>query len=110
MTNPRRAKMTRLARDDDRLSRLVMQPAAEVLRARVGKRRENALDAYARGQLSSDTNDFTTERSLMNCSNATAGNHDRVLEALAAELTQAAYAVALRHDPTGSWVDLELNL
>jgi hypothetical protein len=46
----------------------------------------------------------------MNRSDGTTGNRDRILEALAAELTQAAYAVALRHKATGSWIDLELNL
>jgi len=32
------------------------------------------------------------------------------LETLAAELTDAAYPIALRHGIAGSWVDLELNL
>jgi hypothetical protein len=32
------------------------------------------------------------------------------LAALAAELTTAAYSVALRHGPGNSWVDLELEL
>ena len=31
-------------------------------------------------------------------------------DALAAKLTDAAYAVALRHDRPGSWIDLELEL
>jgi hypothetical protein len=35
---------------------------------------------------------------------------DRSLEALAAELTAAAYAVALRHRERETWLDLELNL
>jgi len=48
-------------------------------------------------------------RLVMNGSNGT-GNRDTVLEALAAELTEAAYAVALRHEGPGSWIDLELNL
>jgi hypothetical protein len=32
------------------------------------------------------------------------------LESLVAELTEAAYPVALRHRGRGSWVDLELDL
>jgi hypothetical protein len=32
------------------------------------------------------------------------------LESLVAELTEAAYPVALRHSARGSWVDLELDL
>jgi hypothetical protein len=32
------------------------------------------------------------------------------LESLVAELTDAAYPVALRHRGRGSWVDLELDL
>ena len=48
-------------------------------------------------------------RLVMNGSYGT-GNRDKLLEALAAELTQAAYAVALRHEGPGSWIDLELNL
>jgi hypothetical protein len=32
------------------------------------------------------------------------------LESLVAELTEAAYPVALRHRRQGSWVDLELDL
>lgn len=32
------------------------------------------------------------------------------LESLVAELTEAAYPVALRHGGRGSWVDLELDL
>jgi hypothetical protein len=38
--------------------------------------------------------------------------HDEALnlESLVAELTDAAYPVALRHRGRGSWVDLELDL
>jgi hypothetical protein len=46
----------------------------------------------------------------MNGSNGATGNRDQVLEALAAELTQAAYAVALRQETPASWIDLELDL
>jgi hypothetical protein len=37
-------------------------------------------------------------------------NRDSLFENLAAELTSAAYAVALRHGAAGKWVDLELDL
>jgi hypothetical protein len=47
----------------------------------------------------------------MRGSESTAGNRDILLEAFAAELTHAAYPVALRQGGSeGSWVDLELNL
>ena len=37
-------------------------------------------------------------------------NRDALLENFAAELTRAAYGVALRHATAGAWVDLELDL
>ncbi|MGO9924090.1 MAG: hypothetical protein ACLQIB_56520 [Isosphaeraceae bacterium] len=37
-------------------------------------------------------------------------NRDALLETLAAELTLAAYRVALRTRTAGTWLDLELNL
>jgi hypothetical protein len=37
-------------------------------------------------------------------------NQDIRLENFAAELTRAAYGVALRHGTAGTWVDLELDL
>jgi len=37
-------------------------------------------------------------------------NRDARLENFAAELTRAAYGVALRHGTTGTWVDLQLDL
>ena len=37
-------------------------------------------------------------------------NPDTRLDSLVAELTEAAYPVALRHGGRGSWVDLELDL
>ncbi len=37
-------------------------------------------------------------------------NRDARLETFAAELTAAAYRVALRAGPRGTWLDLELNL
>ena len=40
----------------------------------------------------------------------TARDRDASLETFAAELTNAAYAIALRHRTGGSWVDLELAL
>ena len=38
------------------------------------------------------------------------GNRDTLLETFAAELTRAAYGVALRHGTAGTWLDLELAL
>jgi len=35
---------------------------------------------------------------------------DHSLERLAADVTNTAYAIALRHGTEGSWVDLELGL
>jgi hypothetical protein len=35
---------------------------------------------------------------------------DALLDAFAAELTRAAYHVALRHGAAGTWLDLELEL
>jgi hypothetical protein len=46
----------------------------------------------------------------MNGNVRTAGERNRSLEQIAAELTEAAYGVALRHAKKGSWVDLELGL
>jgi hypothetical protein len=37
-------------------------------------------------------------------------NLDTRLDSLVAELTEAAYPIALRHGGRGSWVDLELDL
>ena len=38
------------------------------------------------------------------------GNRDALLETLVAELTRAAYHVALRHGAAGTWLDLQLDL
>ena len=46
----------------------------------------------------------------MNDNRAVVGDADHELEALAAELTSAAYAVALRHGVEDKWLDLELEL
>jgi hypothetical protein len=46
----------------------------------------------------------------MNATNGTVSDRDAQLEAFAAELASAAYRVALRHGPGGTWVDLELDL
>jgi hypothetical protein len=46
----------------------------------------------------------------MNGNVGTAGERSRCVEQIAAELTEAAYGVALRHVKKGSWVDLELGL
>src|SRR5229473_311029 len=53
---------------------------------------------------------LTTERSLMIDNHGAACNRDALLENFAAELTSAAYAVALRHGVEGKWLDLELEL
>jgi hypothetical protein len=46
----------------------------------------------------------------MNAHEATIRGSDDVVEAFAAELTQAAYPVALRHGAGEAWLDLELDL
>jgi hypothetical protein len=46
----------------------------------------------------------------MNRDVQTAVNRDALLETLAAELTLAAYRVALRTRTEGTWLDLELDL
>jgi hypothetical protein len=38
------------------------------------------------------------------------GNRDALLETFVAELTVAAYRVALRHGAAGTWLDLQLDL
>jgi hypothetical protein len=42
--------------------------------------------------------------------NKTPVSRDALFETLAAELTRAAYCVALRHGTGGTWLDLELAL
>jgi hypothetical protein len=46
----------------------------------------------------------------MNANDTTTGEWDALLDTFAAELTDAAYPVALRHGSGDSWVDLELDL
>jgi hypothetical protein len=46
----------------------------------------------------------------MNDISGTALDRDTLLENFAADLTNAAYPIALRHGMTGSWLDLELGL
>jgi hypothetical protein len=46
----------------------------------------------------------------MNENERAAREWDRTLDGFAAELTSAAYAVALRHRAGAPWVDLELGL
>ena len=46
----------------------------------------------------------------MNVNDATTGSFDYLLETFAAELTDAAYPVALRHGTGDKWLDLELDL
>jgi hypothetical protein len=46
----------------------------------------------------------------MNDHRAVIGDADHELEALAAELTSAAYAIALRHGVEDKWLDVQLEL
>jgi hypothetical protein len=46
----------------------------------------------------------------MNDNRAVIADENHVLEAFAAELTAAAYRVALRHGEPDTWLDLEPNL
>jgi hypothetical protein len=46
----------------------------------------------------------------MNDNERAARERDRALDRLAADLTDTAYTVALRHAAAGSWIDLELGL
>jgi hypothetical protein len=47
---------------------------------------------------------------MMNDNERAAREWDRALEHLAADVTNTAYAIALRHGAGASWVDLELGL
>src|SRR5262249_24684089 len=53
---------------------------------------------------------ITTERPFMSGNQGGSWNRDALLENFAAEVTSAAYAVALRHDVADKWLDLELEL
>ena len=46
----------------------------------------------------------------MNDSARATADRDALLNAFAAELTRAAYHVALRHGPADAWLDLQLDL
>jgi hypothetical protein len=46
----------------------------------------------------------------MSDNNCASGNRETLLENSAAELTNAAYAVALRHGVEDNWLNLELEL
>jgi hypothetical protein len=46
----------------------------------------------------------------MKANDRTAEDKDAVLDHLAAELTEVAYPIALRHRGGDSWIDLELDL
>jgi hypothetical protein len=46
----------------------------------------------------------------MNDNTRNIGDRDAVLDDFVAELTRAAYHVALRHGAAGMWLDLELDL
>ena len=46
----------------------------------------------------------------MSSNHVAAGNRDILLENFAAELTRAAYTVALKHGMAGSWIKVELDL
>jgi DnaK suppressor protein len=51
-----------------------------------------------------------TEKSYMNADRPAAGAGHSSLAGFTAKLTDAAYAVALRHGVSGSWIDLQLDL
>ncbi len=53
---------------------------------------------------------LTTKRSFMNGNLRTPADRDALLETFAADLTLAAYRIALRHGTGGAWLDLELEL
>jgi hypothetical protein len=46
----------------------------------------------------------------MNDNHHATRDRDTLLDNFAAELTRAAYSVALRHGTAGAWLDLELDL
>jgi hypothetical protein len=46
----------------------------------------------------------------MNDNTRATADRDALLDNFAAELTRAAYHVALQHGPAGRWLDLELDL
>ena len=50
------------------------------------------------------------KRSSMNGNLRTAGDRDALRDTFVAELTRAAYYVALRHGTGDTWVDLQLDL
>jgi hypothetical protein len=54
--------------------------------------------------------DVAELRSFMNDTARAAADQDGLLDTFAAELTRAAYHVALRHGATGMWLDLEIDL
>jgi hypothetical protein len=54
--------------------------------------------------------DLTTEQLFMSDKPCASCNRDILLENFAAELTRAAYSVALRHGLEDKWLDLELEL
>jgi hypothetical protein len=53
---------------------------------------------------------LTTEPPFMSDNHGASCNRDTLLDNVAAELTSAAYAVALRHTVDDKWLDLELEL
>ena len=53
---------------------------------------------------------LTTKRSFMNGNLRTPPDRDALLETFAAELTLAAYRVALWHGTGGAWLELQLDL
>src|SRR5260370_37859464 len=61
-------------------------------------------------RLSAQVSPVTTERPFMSDTHSASWNRDTLLENFAAELTSAAYAVALRHGVEDNWLELELEL
>jgi hypothetical protein len=56
------------------------------------------------------TNGCSMDGPLVNVEPFSSGEQDPFLANLAAELTDVAYRVALRHGAVGKWFELELNL
>jgi hypothetical protein len=50
------------------------------------------------------------QRSFMYANSGTSTDHETLLDNFTAQLTEAAYLVALRHDGDDSWIDLKLDL
>jgi hypothetical protein len=72
--------------------------------------RDNRKAEYAGLDLRMRRRATISTRSYMNGDSKTPVNRDALLETFAAELTLAAYRVALQTRTRGTWLDLELDL